>query len=70
MGLRWLLRRLGICPNVPNFVYGYDKTNGDYFNLTVSQNETKIVNEIFTLYTTEGFGTTKRRSKTSSQTSV
>lgn len=55
---------------VPNFVYGYDKTNGDYFNLTVSQNETKIVNEIFTLYTTEGFGTTKRRSKTSSQTSV
>lgn len=31
---------------VPNFVYGYDKTNGDYFNLTVNQNEAKIVNEI------------------------
>lgn len=55
---------------VPNFVYGYDKTNGYYFNLTVNQNEAKIVNEIFTLYTTEDFGTTKRRSKTSSQTSV
>ena len=44
---------------VPNFVYGYDKTNGDYFNLTVNQNEAKIVNEIFTLYTTEDYGTTK-----------
>ena len=44
---------------VPNFVYGYDKTNGEYFNLTVNQNEAKIVNEIFTLYTTEDFGTTK-----------
>lgn len=44
---------------VPNFVYGYDKTNGDYFNLTVSPYEAKIINEIFNLYTTEGFGTTK-----------
>lgn len=44
---------------VPNFVYGYDKTIGDYFNLTVNPDEAKIVKEIFTLYTTEDYGTTK-----------
>ncbi|MGN1135187.1 MAG: recombinase family protein, partial [Oscillospiraceae bacterium] len=44
---------------VPNLVYGYDKTIGDYFNLTINPDEAKIVNEIFTLYTTEGYGTAK-----------
>ena len=44
---------------VPNLVYGYDKTIGDYFNLTINPDEAKIVSEIFTLYTTEGCGTAK-----------
>ena len=28
---------------VPNLVYGYDKTAGDYFNLQVNEEESRIV---------------------------
>lgn len=44
---------------VPNFVYGYDKVNGDYFTLNINAEEAKVVNEIFELYTTEGLGTAR-----------
>ena len=44
---------------VPNIVYGYDKTIGDYFNLSINAEEAKTVCEIFKLYTEEGFGATK-----------
>lgn len=44
---------------VPNIVYGYDKTIGDYFNLTINEKEADIVREIFRLYTEEGFGAAK-----------
>lgn len=35
---------------VPNSVYGYDKTKGDYFNLTINATEAQVVREIFELY--------------------
>jgi len=44
---------------VPNFVYGYDKINGDYFNLLVNEFEANVVRRIFALYTKEGYGTNK-----------
>ena len=44
---------------VPNIVYGYDKTKGDYFNLQINENEAGVVRRIFDLYIKEGYGTTK-----------
>ncbi len=44
---------------VPNIVYGYDKTIGDYFNLSINHEEANVVREIFRLYTEEGYGATK-----------
>lgn len=44
---------------VPNIVYGYDKTKGDYFNLTINEFEAKIVNRIFDLYLNGGYGANK-----------
>ena len=44
---------------VPNIVYGYDKTIGDYFNLSINEKEAKIVRQIFQWYTEEGYGASK-----------
>ena len=44
---------------VPNFVFGYDKKSGDYFNLNVNNAEAEVVREIYRLYTVEGYGTAK-----------
>ena len=44
---------------VPNFVFGYDKIIGDYFNLEINAAEAKIVRDIFELYTKEEMGAAK-----------
>lgn len=44
---------------VPNIVYGYDKTPGDYFNLSINQDEARIVKQIYNWYTEEGYGAGK-----------
>lgn len=44
---------------VPNIVYGYDKTIGDYFNLQINKEECKIVQQIYQWYTKEGYGAAK-----------
>lgn len=44
---------------VPNIVYGYDKTIGDYFNLEINQEEAKVVKQIYKWYTEEGYGALK-----------
>ena len=44
---------------VPNLVYGYDKTIGDYFNLTINQGEAQIVRQIYEWYLNEGYGAAK-----------
>lgn len=44
---------------VPNLVYGYDKTKGDFFNLTVNEFEAKIVKRIYDLYLNGGYGANK-----------
>ena len=44
---------------VPNIVYGYDKIIGDYFNLTVNQEEAAVVRQIYHWYTKEGYGAAK-----------
>ena len=44
---------------VPNIVFGYDKTKGDYFNLTVNQSDAEIVRRIFDMYTNQGYGAAK-----------
>lgn len=41
---------------VPNIVYGYDKTSGDYFNLTINEQEAAVVRKIFEWYTQDGLG--------------
>ena len=44
---------------VPNLVYGYDKTIGDYFHLTVNKEEAATVRQIYQWYTQEGCGACK-----------
>lgn len=44
---------------VPNIVYGYDKTIGDYFNLAVNEEEAKVIRQIYKWYTEEGYGAAK-----------
>ncbi|MCL2217490.1 MAG: recombinase family protein [Defluviitaleaceae bacterium] len=44
---------------VPNLVFGYDKTKGDFFNLTINKNEAIVVQRIFTMYVNEGYGAAK-----------
>ncbi len=44
---------------VPNLVYGYDKTAGDYFHLAVNEKEAAVVRQIFAWYTKEGYGASK-----------
>ena len=44
---------------VPNIVYGYDKTIGDYFNLATNQEEAAVVRQIYQWYTREGYGAAK-----------
>ena len=44
---------------VPNIVYGYDKTIGDYFNLSINEEEAKVVRQMYKWYTEEGFGGAK-----------
>lgn len=44
---------------VPNIVYGYDKTIGDYFNLSINQEEAQVVRRIYQWYTKEGYGAAK-----------
>lgn len=41
---------------VPNIVYGYDKTIGDYFNLSINEKEAKIVKQIFSWYIEDEWG--------------
>jgi len=44
---------------VPNIVYGYDKTIGDYFNLAINEAEAGMVRRIFDLYVNDGYGANK-----------
>ena len=44
---------------VPNIVYGYDKTIGDYFNLRINEEEAKVIRQIYKWYLTEGYGSAK-----------
>ncbi len=44
---------------VPNLVYGYDKTAGDYFNLAINQEEAAVIRQIYQWYTQEGCGGAK-----------
>lgn len=41
---------------VPNIVYGYDKTIGDYFNLTINEKEAKVICQIYQWYVKDGYG--------------
>lgn len=44
---------------VPNIVYGYDKTIGDYFNLAINEGEARIIKQIYDWYLNEGYGAAK-----------
>lgn len=44
---------------VPNIVYGYDKTIGDFFNLSINPEEATIIRQVYQWYTQEGYGTSK-----------
>lgn len=44
---------------VPNLVFGYDKIPGDYFNLTVNEQEAQSVRKIYDLYVNDGCGAAK-----------
>lgn len=48
---------------VPNIVYGYNKTIGDYFNLEINQEEAVIIRQIYQWYTKEGYGSAKISNK-------
>ena len=44
---------------VPNLVYGYDKTAGDYFHLAVNEKEAAVVRQIYRWYLQNGCGAAK-----------
>ena len=44
---------------VPNIVYGYDKTIGDYFNLEINRQEADVVKQIYQWYLQERCGAAK-----------
>ncbi|MDY5665576.1 MAG: recombinase family protein [Blautia sp.] len=44
---------------VPNIVYGYNKTVGEYFNMEINSEEREIVRQIYNWYTQEGYGASK-----------
>lgn len=44
---------------VPNIVYGYDKTIGDYFNLEINKQEAEVVRQIYKWYLQGGYGAAK-----------
>lgn len=44
---------------VPNIVYGYDKTIGEYFDMKINREEEKVVRQIYDWYTQEGYGAAK-----------
>jgi DNA invertase Pin-like site-specific DNA recombinase/uncharacterized Zn finger protein len=44
---------------VPNIVYGYDKTIGDYFNLAINEQDAAVIHKIYDWYTSEGYGASK-----------
>ena len=44
---------------VPNLVYGYDKTIGDYFNLKINEEEATIIRQMYRWYVEDGYGGSK-----------
>ncbi|MDR2531959.1 MAG: recombinase family protein [Oscillospiraceae bacterium] len=44
---------------VPNIVYGYDKTKGDYYDLKINPAEADIIRRIFKMYLKDGHGASK-----------
>ncbi|MCI8276121.1 MAG: recombinase family protein [Lachnospiraceae bacterium] len=44
---------------VPNLVYGYDKTAGEYFDMEINEEEAAVVHRIFDWYTKDGYGAAK-----------
>lgn len=44
---------------VPNIVFGYDKTIGDYFNLEINKQEADVIRQIYQWYLQEGYGAAK-----------
>ncbi len=41
---------------VPNLIYGYDKTPGEYFTLKINEEEAEVVRRVFRMYLEEGSG--------------
>jgi DNA invertase Pin-like site-specific DNA recombinase len=44
---------------VPNLIYGYDKTPGEYFRLAINQEEAKVIRSIFYMYTEKMLGASR-----------
>ena len=44
---------------VPNIIFGYDKTIGDYFNLNINTFEANVVRRIYQMYINEEYGASK-----------
>lgn len=42
---------------VPNVVFGYNKTKGDYYNLEINEEEAAVVRQMFQWYTEDKYGT-------------
>lgn len=48
---------------VPAFIYGYDRELGDIYNLTINEEEAKMIRRIFKMYTVDGLGANKIRNQ-------
>ena len=44
---------------VPNLVYGYNKTAGDYFNITINEQEAAAIRRMYDWYLKDGYGAAK-----------
>ena len=44
---------------VPNIVYGYDKIPGEYFNMSINEEEAAVIRQVYHWYLSGGYGCTR-----------
>ncbi|BCJ96680.1 serine recombinase [Anaerocolumna cellulosilytica] len=57
--VRFGKRQNAVQGRVPNLIYGYDKTPGEYFQLAINQEEAKVIRRIFHMYTEKMLGASR-----------
>jgi DNA invertase Pin-like site-specific DNA recombinase len=57
--VKWGKKQAAKKGRVPNFVYGYDRIDGNNFDLLINEQETEVIRRIYGLYINDGYGAVK-----------